>query len=495
MLSRLFVIKESCDKYLIHGIIHMVIQVKRDLFKNTLIIAIGKFSTQIISYLLLPLYTSILSTEEYGTYDLLVTICIFAIPLITIMMEESMFRFLIDEETSIGKMKVMSTACIYAILSTIFWCGLSFIILSLFHYKYALVFILYMISSILMKLANGISRGMSKIKIYSLSNFILSILTIILNILFIAKYNWGVNGLLYSTIFANIITCLFVLFKLKVYSLIKIKYFDKKKLKTMLKYSFPLVPNNISWYIINISDRVVVVSFLGSAVNGVYAMANKFPNIMNNMASFFFTAFKENAAVAIKKDNYEKYYSNIYSIAHNMFITISLLIISILPFVFSLFIKKDYVEAYNYIPLLVIALYYGNMSGFYGTLFTAFKDSKTIGKSTIVGAIINLVVHLSLITFIGIYAAIISTLLSNYAVTLYRKIKLKKYVSLEPIENYWLSILMLVFVTVIYHVNNLYLNIASLLVVIIYTLLVNKNLLLDIKKVILGKINTRKARN
>ena len=465
---------------------------KRDLLKNTIIIAIGKFSTQIISYLLLPLYTSILTTDEYGTYDLLVTICIFIVPLITLMMEESMFRFLIDEETNDGKMKVMSTSCLYAVASTILWCGIGYLFLSIFRYQYALVFVLYMMSSILMKLSNGISRGMSKIKVYSLSNFILSFLTIVLNVLFIAKFHWGVYGLLYSTVLANVLTSFFVLIKLRVYHFIKVQYFDKKKLKEMLKYSFPLVPNNISWYIINMSDRVIVVTFLGSSINGVYAMANKFPNIMNNIASFFFTAFKENAAKAIKKENYEQYYSNIHDIAHNMFITISLLIISVLPFIFNIFIKKDYVQAYDYIPLLVIALYYGNMSGFYGTLFTAYKDSKTIGKSTIFGAIINLVVHLALIHFIGIYAAIISTLVSNYAVCIYRKIKLKEYLHLEKLSNYVLSILMLITITLFYHLKNTYLNIASLIIVLIYTFVVNRGLISDLKKLFLEKVKKKK---
>ena len=441
---------------------------KRDLFKNTFIIAIGKFSTQVLSYFLLPLYTSILSTSEYGTYDLLVTICIFVIPLVTIMMEESMFRFLIDEETIDGKKKVMSTACIYALMSTFIWCGLGYLVLAIIGYEYRLVFILYMISSILMKLTNGTSRGLSKIKIYSLSNVILSILTIGLNILFIAVFRWGVNGLLYSTVIANVLTCLFVLFKLKV----------------MIKYSYPLVPNNISWYIINISDRIVVTSILGSSVNGIYAMANKFPNIMNNFSSFFFTAFKENVAIAVKKDNYEKYYNEIYEIVHNAFIAISLLIISVLPFIFNIFIKKDYVAAYEYIPLLVIALYYGNMAGFYGTIFTAFKESKTIGKSTVCGAIVNLVIHLGLIYFIGIYAAIISTLLSNYAVAIYRKTKLKKYVTLKPLNNYYLAIFMLVLVAGLYYLKNTYVNILSLLIVTIYVLITNKSLIDDIRKMI-----------
>ena len=461
--------------------------VKRDLFKNTFIIAIGKFSTQILSYLLLPLYTSILSTSEYGIYDLLVTICIFVIPLITIMMEESMFRFLIDEETETGKKKVMSTACIYAIVSTIIWCGLGYCVLTLLNYEYRTVFILYMISSILMKLTNGISRGLSKIKVYSLSNVILSILTIGLNILFIAVFKWGVYGLLYSTVIANVVTCIFVLLLLKVYNYVRPKYYDKNRLKVMLKYSFPLVPNNISWYIINISDRIIVSSFLGSSVNGIYAMANKFPNIMNNFSSFFFTAFKENVAIAVKKDSYEKYYNEIYVIVHNAFIAISLLIISVLPFIFKIFIKNDYVAAFEYIPLLVIALYYGNMAGFYGTLFTAFKESKIIGKSTIWGAIINLVVHLGLIYFIGIYAAIISTLVSNYVVAIYRKSKLKDYVKLKPLKFYYMAIFMLALVTGLYYCKNFYLNILSLFLTTTYVLLVNKDLIRDIKKMIFGR--------
>ena len=465
---------------------------KRDLLKNTLIIAIGKFSTQILSYFLLPLYTSILTTSEYGIYDLLVTVCIFVIPLITIMMEESMFRFLIDEETIDGKKKVISTAMIYALMSTILWCGLAFCVLKLLNYEYTTVFILYMISSILMKLTNGVSRGMSRIKLYSLSNVILSILTIGLNILFIAVFKWGVYGLLYSTVIANVITCIFVLLRLKVYSLVKTKYFDKKKLRVMLKHSFPLVPNNISWYIINISDRIIVTSILGSSINGIYAMANKFPNIMNNFSSFFFTAFKENVAIAIKKDNYENYYNEIYVTIHNAFIAISLLIISVLPFIFKIFIKNDYVAAYEYIPLLVIALYYGNMAGFYGTIFTAFKESKIIGKSTICGAIINLVVHLALIYFIGIYAAIISTLVSNYAVAMYRKYRLKSYVKLKPLKNYYFAIFMLALVTALYYLNIFAINILSLVIALSYVLIVNKDLINDIKKVIVRRIRKKK---
>ena len=75
---------------------------KKELIKNTIIILIGKFSTQLVSFLLLPLYTSLLTTAEYGQYDFLNTISIFLIPCVTLLMEEGMFRFLIPKFDSFG---------------------------------------------------------------------------------------------------------------------------------------------------------------------------------------------------------------------------------------------------------------------------------------------------------------------------------------------------------------------------------------------------------
>lgn len=461
---------------------------KKELMKNTFIIALGKFSTQVISYFLLPLYTSILSTSEYGIYDFLVTACIFLVPFITLLMEESMFRFLIDEETKQGKMKVMSNACIYSILSMIIWCILLFIILSIFKFKYTTVFIFYIISCIFITLSNSISRGMGKIKIYSLSNFILSVLTIILNILFIVTFKLGTYGLLYATVLANLLTSLFIFFKLKIYSYIKVKYVKKKELIKMVKYSYPLVPNSIGWSIINISDRLIITLFLGSSANGIYAMSNKFPNIINTFSGFFFTAFKENASKAIKEKNYKEYYDNIQEIVHKAFITISIMLITIVPFIFNIFINKAYNDAYQYIPILVVALYYGNMSGFYGSLFVAFKETKVIGRSTIIGAIINLIVNIALIKFIGIYAAVVSTLVSNYIVNIYRKRKINNLYPLGKIKNYYISIMIMILLSALFYFKHIIINVIALLIAIIYSYIANKDLIKDIMKLFKGKV-------
>ena len=69
---------------------------KKELAKNTVIIFFGRVCTQLISFFLLPLYTSYLSTSEYGTVDLIQTYVTLLVPIITLELEMSIFRYLID---------------------------------------------------------------------------------------------------------------------------------------------------------------------------------------------------------------------------------------------------------------------------------------------------------------------------------------------------------------------------------------------------------------
>ena len=69
---------------------------KTELAKNTAILTVGRLCTQCISFFLLPLYTAILSTEEYGTFDLLVTYSTLLLPLVNWQLDQGLFRFMLD---------------------------------------------------------------------------------------------------------------------------------------------------------------------------------------------------------------------------------------------------------------------------------------------------------------------------------------------------------------------------------------------------------------
>ena len=471
---------------------------KSQLIKNTMIIAIGKISTQIISYILLPLFTSKMAVNEYGIYDFICTVSIFLCPIITLLMEESMFRFLIDAKDEKEKKQVISQTIIYTVLGIIAFIPIAIIVLKYFSdYSNSLiiVFIIFVISNIAIGLSNALARGLSKIKLYSLSNFILGLTTILLTFIMLL---WKPNAesLLWANTIANLGTAFFIFIKLKLG-----KYIGKTNktlMKKMVKYSIPLVPNSISWSIINMSDRLFLTSLVNAEANGIYAMASRFPNIINVVYSYFYTAWKETAAKIVKEKNKTDYYSSIYLDMKKIMFAVTICLIAVMPFAFPIFIKDNYAEAYVYIPIIMIATYYSCISSFYGGIFGAFKKTRIMGTTTIIAATINLVVDLALIKYIGIYAACLSTLLADIIVYYYRKIKLKKYVRLNEINPFGpasvLTLICLAYYTkYMPFISDLWywlLNILALLIAVLYSFFMNKTFLNDL----LNKLKGRKSK-
>ena len=457
---------------------------KSQLVKNTVIIAIGKLSTQILSYILLPLFTAKMSVGEYGTYDFVCTISMFLCPIITLLMEEAMFRFLIDASTKKEMKNIISQTVLYTLAGIFVFIPLASIILK-FSTNYSpffiTIFITFVISNIVIALSNALARGLSKIKLYSFSNFILGIGTLILTIIVLVFFP-SAGGLLLANAIANILTAIVIFAKLHLKSFMG-KY-DKPLMKQMIKYSFPLVPNSISWSIINMSDRIILTKMINSDANGIYAMANKFPNIINVLYGYFYTAWKESAAKIIKDENRKEYYNMIYQDMKRFIYAVTICLIAIMPFVFPIFINKNYDEAFIYIPIIMIATYYSNLSSFYGGIFSAYKDTKIMGTTTFVAAAINLVIDLIFVYKFEIYAACFSTLLADLIVYFYRKKKIEKYIKLKEVK--WVGpTIILAFVCICYYLryiqnipNILYwiLNIISLIVAISYSIAINYNI-------------------
>ena len=440
---------------------------KRELLKNTIIISIGKMSTQIITFLLLPLYTSKLTTNEYGTYDLLITISIFILPLITGLLEESMFRFLIDVKNPKDKDKVITQTIIGILISTVIFSIFSTLMLFITKYNYGFIFILYIISCIFINVINALMRGLGNFKLYSFSNFVIGTIVLTLNLLFILVFKMGINSLLIASICANIGVSLYIFFRLKIYRFINIKEFDIKYLREMVKYSAPLIPNSISWNIIHLSDRIIISKFLGNTYNGIYAVAGKFPNVVSATYNYFSTAWKENASKAILEEDGSEYFNEILKIVKNIMSSISILLIVFMPLLFKILIKQNYAEAYKYIPFLIISTYFSTIAEFYGGIFVAFKETKIIGRTTVVGACINLIIDLILIKFIGIYAAVLSTIISNIYMMLKRRHEIKKYINV--VEHIKFNTLLCLFaIIILYYVKTVYTDLAMIIVALVY---------------------------
>ena len=427
---------------------------KKELVKNTLIISIGKFSTKIVQFLLLPLYTSILTTSQYGEYDLLNIISIFLIPIITLQMDEGMFRFLIEAKTDKDKSDVFSHTIIFTVISSILWSLIIFVVGSLLNYQYTTWLIAYCLASVVYSITSGFSRGEGNFKLYSVLAFLNSLFNILLNILFLAVFKLGLPGLFLAYIISSICVGLFGLFRLHAHKYLSFKVKNRKLLKEMIKYSFPLVPNNVSWSIISLSDRLLIVHYIDKDANGIYAAGNKFPTIINTCFGFFNTSWRESASRAVEDEEArDKFYKEIYITLKHFLVGISISLIALLPFIFSILVNKAYNEAYLYIPIMIISIYYANMSSFSSGIFSAYKDNNILAPTTIVAAIINVVFDILLINKIGLWAPVIGTFMAYFIINTYRNYKLRKYVVLPRDPYTGLNIVVILAISCSYYLG------------------------------------------
>lgn len=449
---------------------------EKQLIKNTAIITIGKICTQMISFFLLPLYTAILTTGEYGVVDLLNTLVSLLIPIVTFQIEQAVFRYLIDAREDEKKITKIISTTIYTIIIQCIVYVILFIAISKYinnQYKYFLVtnVIACIASSIMLQ----ISRGLGDNKTYAVGSFLTALFTIILNIVFIVLFRIGAYGMLSASLIANIVCVIYIFLRKKIYRYLKVKEYHADLLKKLWQYSVPLIPNALSWWVFNSSDRIIVSYALGMGANGILAASNKFSSVYITIYNIFNMTWTESATLHIDDEDNSKFFSNVMNTMIKLFSCICFGIIAFMPFIFSFMINEKYGEAYNQIPILMIASL-GNVGvGLISVIYIAKKKTKEVAKTSFVAAVINIIINVSLIKFIGLYAASISTLVAYYSMLIYRINDVKKYVNFNIEKKLLIKTFIIMTVLLIsYYINNFVLNLTMLIVIIVYSFILNK---------------------
>ena len=469
---------------------------KKELAKNTIIIFAGKVSTQLISFLLLPLYTSYLVTEEYGFVDLITTYVTLIVPIITLELEMSVFRYLVDarkdkEETK----KVFSNNFLILLVSLLIF-AIGYLIVTCFwkfDYRFLILFdiIICTFSGNFLQIARGVGRTLD----YAISCIITGVSTILLNILLIVVFRLGAFGMITAIAVANGLGALYLFIRLKMWQYVDFKKKDQKLIKEMYHYSIPLVPNGISWWIVNASDRTIITAILGTAANGIYAVSNKFPTILSSLLGIFNLSWSESAALYINSPDRDEFFSDISNTVTKLFTCLGVGMIACMPFVFPILVNSSYDEAYYYIPILVLGAVFNVIICLYSAVYIAKKMTKQVATTSILGAVINIVINIGLVHFIGLYAAALSTAISYFVMMVYRHYDLKKYMNITYEKGLlFKTICIFTFAIIIYYQRNIYLDIISLVVVVIYSVYMNKDFLRTSFVTVFSKLKSLKAK-
>lgn len=452
---------------------------KAELAKNTMIIAVGKMSTQLVSFLLIPIYTIFLTPSEYGTIDLIITYIVLSTPFLTLQLERAAFRYLIDVRSDVQRKKsIVSNILLITLVST-FVCLVVYTIASaLIQIPNSILIASSIISTVLSNLFMQIARGFGDNKKYTISSIITGLVTLLANIILVIFLHKGISGVLLSLIIANTICIIYLFTTIKLWRYISPKSINLNNQKMLVKYSLPLIPSAVSWWAINTSDRTIISIFIGFAANGIYAVANKYAAIFTALYSIFDMSWTESASMHINSKDKDSFFSDIYNTSLRIFGSVGLCLIAVLPLIFNLLIDAKFKEAYMYIPILILAALLNSIVSFYSTVYIAKKMTNKVLATSISAALINICLNLVFIKLIGVYAAALSTAIAFLVMAIFRHYDIKKYVNITYKNNIMIKLIIAYAVVIyLYYIDNQITNFINVILVIVISLVMNKSLI------------------
>lgn len=446
-----------------------------DLIKNTAIIALGKLSTQSLTLLLLPLYTTFLTTKEFGTADLVVTYIVLFAPMITLSLDTAAFRFLIDARNNeVQKRVIVSNIMQMAIAMSIAFALLYALVLTFIEIPFGWVVPATVISVMLSNMFMQFSRGFGDNVKFSVSGLIAGGVMVLANVLFIVILDSGPIGIILALLIGNSVAAGYLFFSLKLYRYISLTNSNMAERKRLLQYSIPMTPNNIAWWLINAADRTIITIFLSVSSSGIYAVASRFPMIYRSLFSYFGLSWNESASIHIDSPDRDSYFSKTINTSIKVFGSLALVMIAAIPLFFSFLVSKEFSEAYNYIPIMIAGALVHSVVGLFGAIYVAKRLTKQITNTTIVAAIISIVLSLAFIQSIGIYAVVISSFVAYLIMMIYRGYDLRKYVTIHYEMNSFAYLALMYIVTAtLYYINVPVMNMLNVITVGLFVVVFN----------------------
>lgn len=410
----------------------------KKLLSNTMIFTVGKFISKIIVFIMLPFYTSCLTSAEYSTADLIANLCNLIIPMAALGVSEGIFRAAADKNDD---KEAFLTNGIFIMLCG---CGVFLALsplLSLWKMftPYVWLIVLYVIASNIHSVCSQYICAIGKSNLFAFQGILNTAITVVLNIIFLALVGLGVEGYILSIILADFLSAVFVFFVSKLYRAINPKKINRTVIKALLKFCLPLVPSTVFWWITGVSDRYMVSAICSPEENGLYAVAYKIPTLLTYVVIIFNDAWKISAVSdADDMEKNAKFYSSTYKL-YQAIMFIGGGFICILSWVFArILFAEGFRGAWVFVPILTVATVFSSLDTFLGSAYFTVRKTGMSLITSFIGAAINIALNFALIKPYGAMGASVATLASYLLVYVIRAATMNKFI---PFKTYPIRVL------------------------------------------------------
>lgn len=461
------------------------------LAKNTLLVFGGGIGAKLITLFMMPLYTRWLSVDGYGEIDLITVYVTLLLSIVSCCIPEALFIFPSGE--SLNKQKQYFSSGVTfnfctIILITIIFGGIVFLAeeynwTGIFINNIWLIYIM-LVSNIFQQQVQQFCRSTRHMVVYSLTGVIYTLSVFCLSFYFVTKF--GVIGYIICISIANFVSGLYCLVFSHTYEYYRFSSIKLGVIREMLKYSVPLIPNSVMWWLVNAINRPIMEDKLGLYDIGIYAVANRFPGIISMIFAMFTASWQISAIEEFNDNNYSNFYNKIFRIIFTTLLVIFLIIVVSSKLLVGIFANNDFYEAWKYIPILTFGTFISCLSAFIGVNFSAARKSKYFLLSSIYGAITSIALNMFLIPLLNMWGACLAVVMSFLVITVSRIIFSERYVKIDNIYYYIISLCASIVVMVAYNYEYYFLTLILIIAIFSFIIKLNRREL----SILLDKINS-----
>ena len=399
----------------------------KKLLSNTAILAIGTFASKFLVFFMMPLYTRYLLPEEYSTADLISQTANLLIPLACAGIADGIFRFALDK--SEDKKSVFSSGLTVLVAVSVLF-GLLSPLVGLFNaldgYVWLIAF--YVIAANLHSAVAQYIRAKGNTVLFSVGGLLGTALTIGFNFLFLIGLDMGITGYVLSVVMGDVVVTVFLFLWARLWRDVDVRSVRFAKMREMLKYSIPMIPTTIFWWITSVSDRYLVIAMKGDEVNGLYAAAYKVPTLLTLVCTVFIEAWQFSAVSESDEKERSAFFTRVFSCFQGILFMAASALVLFSKVATKILLADNYYDSWRYIPVLALAMTYSSLVTFMGSVYMVRKKSVYSFLTAAVGAVVNIVLNILLIPRWSAMGAAVATFISYFVVMIIRGIDTRRFV-------------------------------------------------------------------
>lgn len=456
----------------------------KHLVKNTTIYALGDIIPRILSLIAFPVLTHYLTPSDYGILNYVNALSTFLMVVSFLCTNTYYLVHFYRCEDEIAQKKLLGNLSSFVVCYNLILVLLLFLFgnyifklldSNISFFPYIMIGVLTNFFNIFSILPAALYRLLEKPLFLTILNVSRGIITLALNLILVVCFNYSALGVLYSLLILSIVYAV-------VFFVITQKHiiwnFNWKQIKEILIFSLPLVPGSLAYYITTISDRILIDKYLNLSDLGIYGTASTLALILN---IFSFGAYKAFEPFIFKSWGNENF-SHVFEKIRNNFVYVllfgSLGLSLFSKEFFQIFSGVKFHGAYFYVPMIIIGVYCSSVKMLYGTVVTAKGKTKVNSGISIFGAILSVMLNISLLPLLGLVAAALvsSLVLAIECLILiwYAKLDIRRE---TPVISFLVVCLMTFLFVYVINLDNIVLSIILKISVLSVTILILSKIL------------------